>query len=181
MVPQRRGPFSAFQEAFDNLFDRMFGQWAGPFGAEPGTMHFWDFDVEEADQEVIVRADMPGFETDDIDIRMDQNGLTIQAEQKQRGDEARRYRTYFRTVTLPTGVDADKVNATYHNGVLEVHVPRTEEAKPRRIQVQGERTSPALPGQAAAGRSTTQPMTGTATGAQSATPTGSQTERKPKP
>jgi HSP20 family protein len=138
MTAQRRGPFGSLQDAFDNMFDRLMSQWAGPTGGETGTMYFWDFNVEHKDDEVVVRADMPGFESDDIEINLDQNVLTIQAQQRQQDQLAREFRSYYRAATLPTGVDPDKVIATYRNGVLEIHIPRKEEAKPRRIQVHGQ-------------------------------------------
>jgi len=134
----RRGPFGTLQDAFDNMFDRLMTQWSGPYGSEPAGMAFWDFNVEQTDDEIIVHADMPGFEADEIEINVDQNVLTIQAQQRQQDQRMREFRSFFRTVTLPMGVDTENVKANYRNGVLEVHLPRREEAKPRRIQVQGE-------------------------------------------
>jgi HSP20 family protein len=134
MLPRRRDVFSQLQE----MFDRMFGQWAGPFHPDFEPMRLWELDVRDDEHEVRVRVELPGFEPDEIDVRMDGNTLTIQAEKKQEGEEQQSYRSFFRSVTLPAGVDVDKVKADYRNGILELHMPRSEAARPKRIQVQAQ-------------------------------------------
>src|SRR5262249_28457318 len=98
----------------------------------------WDFDVKEDDKEIVVRAEMPGFEQNEIDVQINNDTLTIKAEKEQKGNGREEYRSFFRTITLPGGINAEKAQATYRNGVLELHFPRSEEAKPRRIKVQAE-------------------------------------------
>ena len=90
--------------------------------------------------EVVVRADAPGFETEDFDIQVSGNQLTIRAEKKQEDkDETNGFsyseRRLHRSVTLPAGADPDKVEARYRNGVLEVHLPKSPEAQGKRITV----------------------------------------------
>jgi HSP20 family protein len=121
------------------LFDRLWRGWLGQFEQEFEPVRLWDFDVQENDQEIVVRAEMPGFEENELDVQLSNNVLTIKAETETKGDRQEEYRSFYRSVTLPSGVNAEKVQATYRNGVLELHVPRTEEARPRRIQIQAER------------------------------------------
>jgi HSP20 family protein len=100
-------------------------------------------DVEETDNEMLVRADAPGFEPNDFDIYVTGNLLTIRAERRQehedkQGELRSRRRTFGRferSILLPAAVDADKVEAHYRNGLLEPCLPQTEEARRRRIEV----------------------------------------------
>jgi HSP20 family protein len=81
---------------------------------------------------------MPGFELGEIEVTLRGNELTVRAEHTEPTEgEAKegRYARLERTVTLPAGVEPSKVEARYHNGVLEVHVPRAPETMPRRIEV----------------------------------------------
>jgi len=154
-MPRHGDTYWPFQDVFDSFFDRMMRHWAGPLAPERGGLRFWDFDVSENEKELVVRAELPGFEPDDIDIRANDNSLTIQAEKKSEGEQEEAYRSFYRSVTLPAGIDTEKVQASYRNGVLELHLPRSEEAQPRRIKVQGHQ---ALTGEqpAAAGQETSQ-------------------------
>lgn len=101
-------------------------------------------DVEERDDEFTVTVDLPGVSEKDIDITVANNVLTIRGEkhgEKEANEKSRYYRketwsgTFQRTVSLPNTVDAEKVKAGMENGVLSVHLPKREEAKPRRITV----------------------------------------------
>jgi HSP20 family protein len=99
--------------------------------------------VEDTDKEIVIRAEAPGFEPQDFDIHISGNTLTIQAEHKHEAEEKqgeyryteRRYGRFQRSIPLSTAVNADKVETRYHNGVLEMRLPRTEEAPRRRIDV----------------------------------------------
>jgi HSP20 family protein len=127
-------PLDLLRHEFASLFDRMFPPW--PFEAawewEPPGL-----DLEEKENEVVVRAEVPGFEPNELEMTLLDNTLTIRAEHRETPEDkavARRARLE-RTVTLPAGVEPDKIEATCRNGILEVHVPRAPEAKPRRIEV----------------------------------------------
>jgi HSP20 family protein len=137
MPPQH--PLEQFHQAFESLFDRFFGNFPMLSGQDFGPTRLWDFGVTENDKEVTVRAEMPGFEENEIDVQLNNDMLTIRAEKEQKGGSREEYRSFYRTVTLPSGVDAEKAQATYHNGVLELHFPRPEGAQAKRIQVQGQR------------------------------------------
>jgi HSP20 family protein len=98
----------------------------------------WGFEMEEGEKEVVVRAETPGFEASELEVPLRDNVLTLRAEHHEpaeKGAVERRQARMERTVTLPAGIEPDKVEARYRNGVLEVHVPRTPEAQPRRIEV----------------------------------------------
>jgi HSP20 family protein len=103
-------------------------------------------DVWERDDELVYAFDLPGIPQDSISLEIENDALTVSAV-RERSDEVegerfyrfeRRYGTFARTVGLPQGLDPDSVKAEYHDGVLEVHVPKPATVKPRRIQIGGE-------------------------------------------
>src|SRR5205085_4800162 len=108
-----RHPLDLFRRQFDALFDHMQSGLLAPLGPDFGPARLWDFGVTENDKEIVVRADVPGFDENELDVRLDQNTLTIKAEKENEGDGRQEYRSFYRTVTLPAGVDADKVQADY--------------------------------------------------------------------
>jgi HSP20 family protein len=136
-------PLRRLREEIDTLFDRFFGDWPAPREAGFGLERFWDVNVEDTDKEIRVRAEAPGFEPKDFDINVSGNVLTIRAEHKQELEQnegetrswERRYGRFQRMITLPGAVDAEKVDANYRNGVLDLRLPRTEQAQRRRIEV----------------------------------------------
>lgn len=127
-------PLEQLRRDFETLFGPLWSSWE----QDTGTMRLWDFDVTESEKEITVRAEMPGFEPNELDVELQNGVLTIKAEKEQKGDRREEYRSFYRTITLPPGVDTDKAQATYRNGVLEMHIPRAAGAAPRRIQVQAE-------------------------------------------
>jgi HSP20 family protein len=139
LVPRRERtpltrPFEWFAREFAPLFERAFP--VLPFEArwEP----YWGFETEELPNEYVIRAEVPGFEASELEVTMTGNVLTLRAEHRPAEKEPaveRAYARLERTVTLPTGVNPEAVEARYHNGILEVHVPKTPEAMPRRIEV----------------------------------------------
>jgi HSP20 family protein len=119
-------PLELFRREFDFLCDRSFGGFPAPFETGFSQLRRWDFGVEDRGHEVVVRAELPGFEEEDLEVQLHDNLLTIRAEKQQEDDQERRSSSFRRTVTLPPGTDPDKVTATYRNGVLELHVPKVE-------------------------------------------------------
>jgi len=136
-------PFEVFRHEFDNLFNR----WLAPFDEDFGTQAFWNFDVQEKDKEIIVRADLPGFDENEVNVELDNDTLTIRAEKQHKGEGEESYRSFYRSVTVPPGIEPDKAQATYHNGVLELHLPRPEGTRGRRIPIQGHQGQPRELGQ----------------------------------
>ena len=100
-------------------------------------------DVWETESEVVYAFDLPGLAEDKISVELDEGALTVTAEREreQRVEEGRYYRferrfgTFSRTIGVPQGVTEDGVRAAYEHGVLEVHVAKPEQPKPRKIEI----------------------------------------------
>jgi HSP20 family protein len=100
-------------------------------------------DLIESETHYVLRADLPGVSEDDISIELDHNVLTISGERKaetreQTGGYVRVERvsgSFRRSVRLPKGVDAEAITAAFDNGVLEVSVPKPEQAKPHTVKI----------------------------------------------
>lgn len=99
-------------------------------------------DIDETSEEYIVSADLPGVKREDISIECSGNQLCISAERKAESVEGRKtdrreryYGSYQRSFTLPTGVNMDKIEASYEGGVLTVQIPKGEQARSRRIEI----------------------------------------------
>lgn len=138
MTARRENPLERLQRDFDAIFGRLGAGWLMPLEHQANELWLWDFDVTENDREIVVRAEMPGFEENEIDVQIDDGVLTIRGEKEQRGDRQEERIRFFRSVTLPPGVNAEKAQATYRNGVLELHLPRAEGAQSRRVQIQSQ-------------------------------------------
>ena len=150
-VPYRRGgvapygswePFRQMREQFDRLFDRFFHGAVAPW--EGGGRDWpWGVDMQENDSSIVVRAEAPGFEPSDFDLQVKGDQLILSAshksesEEQDRGYREWRQQEFYQSVPLPAAVAPDKVDAKYRNGVLTVTLPKTEESKSRRINVQG--------------------------------------------
>ena len=131
-------PPARLREEFKTLFDRFFGGW--PIPLETEAERFWKLELEETEKEVMVRAEAPGFEAEEFTVEVRGEALMLKAEHKhEKKEKEKSYeyaeRKYERYVTLPAPVAPEKVEAFYRNGVLEVRLPKTEEAKAHRIPV----------------------------------------------
>jgi HSP20 family protein len=141
LVPREHTPFDLLRQEFAPLFERFFAPWPVPFEAPWAEMEPWRLEMEEKEHEFVVRAEVPGFEPKEIEVKLTGDVLTIKAEHTEevKGEAEkpveRRYGKWERVVTLPAGVEPEKVEARYHNGVLEVHVPKAPGLEPRRIEV----------------------------------------------
>ncbi len=101
-------------------------------------------DVEETDDEVIVRAELPGLRPDDFTVEATADRLVLRGEKSEEREERgrgfhrmeRRYGSFVRTIALPCEVDPDKAAARYRDGVLHVTLPKTEASKARRVRVE---------------------------------------------
>jgi HSP20 family molecular chaperone IbpA len=129
---REREPFEMLRREMASLFG--FPTWPlASVELEP-----WAFETEERENELVLRAEMPGFEPAEIEVTLRGNELTARAEHTatENGETpTRRHAHVERTMTLPEGVEAARIEASYRNGILEVHVPRVPEALPRRIEV----------------------------------------------
>jgi HSP20 family protein len=99
-------------------------------------------DVHETDDEYLVKVDLPGVKADDVNIEVNENVLSISGsrvsdDSGQAQLAERPYGSFVRTLTLPQGVDSDSIQAGYHDGVLELRIPKPAEQKPKRITIGG--------------------------------------------
>jgi len=100
-------------------------------------------DILEKGDNLVIRAEVPGIERDAIDVKVEDNTLILSGERvretEEEGSQAYRrervYGSFVRSFNLPKTVDAARITAHYKNGVLEITVPKAEEAKPRKIDV----------------------------------------------
>src|ERR1700747_3170943 len=140
---------SDLAHAFDRFavlrgeLDRLFDSSCGPAFRTPGSFHRWTpaLDVYQDKDQFTVVAELPGLKKEEIELSLHSGVLTISGERKQekKGEEGYRNERFFgrfqRSVTLPAGVDGNKVKATYQDGVLKVVLPKAEEAKSKQIEV----------------------------------------------
>ena len=100
-------------------------------------------DIYETEKEIVLKADLPGIKLDDVDIRVENNVLSVRGERRFEKEVKednyhrveRTYGNFVRTFTLPNTVDADKIAAAYDNGVLRITMPKREEARPKQIRI----------------------------------------------
>ena len=145
----RSNPF----EELERLFERMSRQFndatrtweeEGPFGGWRTEMESVSIDLAETDDEFVVTADLPGFERDDVDIRVTDHTLRIEADREAATEEheaeylrrERRHESVRRSIRLPDEVDKDAVTATMKHGVLTVTLPRLAVEEARSIDIE---------------------------------------------
>jgi HSP20 family protein len=141
-----RDPFREFEDMSTKL-GRFFSQPYLRRTVDDDGGFFADFspavDVQETDQEYIVKADLPDVKKEDVKVGIEDGVLTLEGERKQEKEEKnkkfhrveRAYGKFVRRLALPTEVDAQKVAAEFKDGVLNVRLPKTETVKPRAIAV----------------------------------------------
>jgi HSP20 family protein len=124
------------QSEFDELFERFGRGWSLE---EFGRGWRWGLEVEDKEDSVVIRAEAPGFEAGDFDLRVSGDRLTLRAsrkaEAKEKEGEYREQYECYESMTLPPGVDTDKIDARYHSGVLTVTVPKTKEGRGKKVAV----------------------------------------------
>ena len=140
-IPRPIHALSGFSE-LDRLFDDFFGRrWMRPFGDLSGFEP--DVDIIDRDDEIVVRAALPGFKKDDIEVSVSGTTLTLSghtsAEEKE--EKGSYYRaeivrgSFMRTIALPAEVDDDNAKAAMRDGVLELTLPKVEKSKRRTISI----------------------------------------------
>jgi HSP20 family protein len=136
-------PYRSSSDPFDRLFDALSGT---GFGRTSGLMRTPETDVVETEREIRVHTEMPGLKRDDIEIDVENNVLTIRGEKREERTEGqegkyhiaeRRYGTLTRSFVLPRDVDSENIQASFEDGVLNVTIPKSEQARRRRIEVRG--------------------------------------------
>lgn len=138
---RRNDPFFNLRGELDRLFDGL----SVPSGAETGNAAMWSpsVDIREDENAYVVEAELPGTSREDIHVELENNTLTLKGERKfeKKQDEEnyhfieRSYGSFFRSFSLPKNVDAEKISAEYKDGMLFVTLPKREEVKPKRVDV----------------------------------------------
>ncbi|UCD87302.1 MAG: Hsp20/alpha crystallin family protein [Desulfobacterales bacterium] len=141
LLPTLRRRGMVGRPAWD-IFDRFFEDFRWPSVFTEETAWMPPFDVSETDDVLIVKLEVPGMDKKDININLSEGMLTVTGERKQEKEEhetyhctERYYGTFSRSICLPFEVNADKVDASFKDGVLKITLPRSEAVKPKKIEV----------------------------------------------
>jgi HSP20 family protein len=132
---------------FADRFNRAFGSSAGRERDEE-SLGAWmpPVDIAEDRDKITLTAELPGFKEDEVQIQMEGNLLTLRGERKFEEEKKgrnyhrveRSYGQFVRSFTLPNNVDRESIRARFNNGLLEVEMPKREDARPRQIKITGE-------------------------------------------
>jgi HSP20 family protein len=159
LTAAQQNPFSMMRQLsremdrlMDSFFERGFGSlWRESEGAQEEdwqgrTLWSPQIDVQQRNDSVIVRADLPGVSKENVQVEVEGEALIISGQRREERDEGsddqgyrlleRSYGSFYRSVPLPQGVDPDRIEAGMRDGVLTVTLPLAENARPRRIQIQ---------------------------------------------
>jgi HSP20 family protein len=134
-------PLTTFPATFRNFEDAVARMLNEPRGARPWSP---SVDIYETENELVLKADLPEVKSDDIEVRVENQTLTMKGERKFERDDSSRgyhriersYGVFERSFTVPASVDSEKVAAEYKNGVLTVKLPKKEAAKPRQVKIE---------------------------------------------
>jgi HSP20 family protein len=142
--PTARFPVSWDMEKwFEDFFRRPFPSMM----ARPWTIEEMEFspaiDIYEEENDVVVKAELPGMKKEDLDISLSEDAITIAGEKKSEHKTERKgfyrhessYGSFCRTMALPVDVQTDKVKADFKDGILEIRLPKTEEAKKKEVKI----------------------------------------------
>jgi HSP20 family protein len=134
----------SLQNEMNRLFNTVFDS---PHPGNGGTLRRWmpAMDLVETDDRFVLRADLPGLAEEDIKIEFEDGTLTVSGERKAEHEAKnggyyrveRAFGAFSRSLTLPQGIDAEAVTASFDRGVLEIGIPKPEQRKPRRIEIGG--------------------------------------------
>jgi HSP20 family protein len=158
LTAAQQNPFSMMRQLsreMDRLMDSFFERGFGSLWREGGAQEddwqgraLWSpqIDVQQRNDSVIVRADLPGVSKENVQVEVEGDALIISGQRREQREEGgddqsyrlleRSYGSFYRSVPLPQGVDPDRIEAAMRDGVLTVTLPLAENARPRRIQIQ---------------------------------------------
>jgi HSP20 family protein len=129
-----RSPWTGLENEIDRLFETALGN-----VTDPSASTRFPVDLYEDNDNTYVRAELPGINRSDLNVEMVEDYLTISGTRKTSGEnndgQGEQSFSFSRSVTIPEHVQADKVSASYEDGVLTVTLPKREEAKPRKVTV----------------------------------------------
>jgi HSP20 family protein len=130
------------QDRFNRLFNDTF---ARVFGSEEPTSRTWmpPVDIYETEDNLVLKAELPGINPNDVEVRVEDNTLFLKGERKFEKEVKeenlhrveRSYGGFSRTFALPSSINAEKVQAEYKDGILTLTMPKREEAKPKTIKI----------------------------------------------
>ena len=130
--------------SFQDQMSRVWGDFPLRFSGGDGIGGWYPpVDISEEEDRIVLRAELPGVSKDDIDINVENGTITLRGEKKQQkkvdSESAYRmerfYGSFSRSFVLPTTIDPENIKASFSDGVLEVVLPKADEAKPRKIRV----------------------------------------------
>ncbi len=135
--------YGQLNREFDRMISRFFDSRAATTTSEALASWYPRMDVNERESELVIRFDLPGMEAEDIQITLENNIVTVSGERKFEQDEKQDnfhrveccYGRFTRSFALPRTADGEKIKAKYTDGVLELTLPKREEAKPKQITV----------------------------------------------
>ena len=128
------------QTDINHVFDTFFGERTANSASRRWVPAM---DLAETDDQLVLRADLPGLDKDDVNIEVKDGVLTVSGERKAEHEETkngyhrveRAYGGFSRSLALPRGIDAEQVRAEFDKGVLEVRIPKPAERKPHRVHI----------------------------------------------
>lgn len=131
------------QERMNRLFDEGFGRFRMPDESLDSGVWSPAVDIYETEQDIVVKAELPEVHQKDIEVRLENNTLTLKGERKFERETQqenyhrveRSYGSFSRSFTLPSTVDQEKIKAEYKDGILKIMLPKKEEVKPKQIKV----------------------------------------------
>lgn len=141
---RRWSPLTELRREMDQLFeDILSGSGGIPADAEPGLQWRPLCDVEETNDHFLISVEMPGVPRDGIQVEFRDNQVVVSGDRRhesRQDSDARRYSErrfgrFQRVFALPPGIDADKMEANYHDGILSIYVPKAESSKTRQIRI----------------------------------------------
>jgi HSP20 family protein len=130
----------SLQSEVNRLFDTFFGGQPTNRGVRRWVPAM---DLVETDHDLVLKADLPGLDKDDVNIEVKDGVLTVSGERKAEHEERtdgfyrveRAFGTFSRSMSLPQRIDAERISASFDKGVLEVRIPKPEERKPHRVEI----------------------------------------------
>jgi HSP20 family protein len=133
---------TSLQSEMNRLFNTFFDT---PTTGNGSTTRRWipAMDLVETEDDFVLKADLPGLKEEDVNIEVDENVLTVSGERKAEHESTqdgyhrveRAFGAFSRSLTLPEGIDADTVAASFDRGVLEIRIPKPEQRKPRKVSI----------------------------------------------
>jgi len=138
-----RGPFEALERQMEDVFDRVFRGWPVPRLDPDHVGWVPPLDMVNRRNEIVLRADLPGLEHKDIQLSVENGMLTLQGSRQQEKEEKdedcyaleRWAGAFSRSIALPQGVDPERIEASFKNGVLEIRIPKSKEVKGKKIDI----------------------------------------------